>query len=183
MSYFTTSGVAKYDGEKSPERKKNRGIRSFPNGTRLADAISAICSSDTVEENQMNTTLVRLLLSCAAAGALAAGPIALAQAPAPPAPATAAGPPPPPMAAAPPPPPGTYNPAQLPQTQGTVQRFTLTPIGEIDGVILADGTEVHLPPHLTAEIAAAVRIGDRVIVRGYRSPYLPLVVAASITDT
>ncbi len=131
----------------------------------------------------MNTTLVRLLLSCAAAGALAAGPIALAQAPAPPAPATAAGPPPPPMAAAPPPPPGTYNPAQLPQTQGTVQRFTLTPIGEIDGVILADGTEVHLPPHLTAEIAAAVRIGDRVIVRGYRSPYLPLVVAALITDT
>ncbi|HZU91687.1 MAG TPA: hypothetical protein VE993_20720 [Stellaceae bacterium] len=70
----------------------------------------------------------------------------------------------------------------LSRTQGTVRRFTLTPIGEIDGIILADGTEIHLPPHLTAEIAAAVRTGDRVSVQGYRSPYLPLVVAASITD-
>ena len=71
---------------------------------------------------------------------------------------------------------------QLPETRGTVERFTLTPIGELDGVILADGTEVHLPPHLTAQLASAVRVGDTVTVQGYRSAYVPLVVAASITD-
>jgi len=64
-----------------------------------------------------------------------------------------------------------------------VQRFTLTPIGELDGVILTDGTEVHLPPHLTTQLATAVRVGDTVTVRGYRSPSVPLVAAVSITDT
>jgi hypothetical protein len=48
-------------------------------------------------------------------------------------------------------------------------------------VILADGTEVHLPPHLTAQLVDAVRIGDSVVARGYRSPTEPLVVAYSIT--
>ena len=60
-------------------------------------------------------------------------------------------------------PPGAF---QLPETRGTVERFTLTPIGELDGVILADGTEVHLPPHLTAQLASAVRVGDTVTVQG-----------------
>jgi hypothetical protein len=64
-----------------------------------------------------------------------------------------------------------------------VQRFTLTPIGELDGVILTDDTEVHLPPHLTTQLANAVRIGDTVAVQGYRSPSVSLVVASSITNT
>jgi hypothetical protein len=59
----------------------------------------------------------------------------------------------------------------------------LTPIGELDGLMLADGTEVHLPPHLTTQLASAVTVGDSVIVQGYRSPSVPLVVAASLTDT
>src|SRR5260370_778981 len=44
------------------------------------------------------------------------------------------------------------------------------------------GTEVHLPPHLTTQFASAVRVGDTVTVQGYRSSYVPLIVAASITD-
>jgi hypothetical protein len=72
--------------------------------------------------------------------------------------------------------------SQLPETRGTVQRFTLTPIGELDGVILADGTEVDLPPHLTTQLANAVRVGDTVTVQGYRSFYVPLIVAAAISD-
>lgn len=76
-----------------------------------------------------------------------------------------------------------YEGQQLPETRGTVQRFTLTPIGELDGFLLADGTQVHLPPHLSTELAAAVRPGDSVSVRGYRSPSAPLVVAAEVLDT
>jgi hypothetical protein len=139
-------------------------------------------SSDNVKEDQMNAKLFKLLLSCSlAATSNGIGSFALAQAPAPP--------PAPPGAASPPapnavqPPAGTSYANLLPQTQGTVQRFTLTTIGELDGVILADGTEIHLPPHLTTQLASAVKVGDTVTVQGYRSAYAPLIVAASITDT
>lgn len=86
--------------------------------------------------------------------------------------------------AAPPPPPGgaTDSLQQLPETRGTVQRFTLTPRGDLDGFVLADGTDVHVPPHLSTQLAAAVRPGDAVSVRGYRSASVPLVVAAAVTD-
>jgi hypothetical protein len=85
---------------------------------------------------------------------------------------------------APPPPPFSgFDPRQLPETRGVVQRFTLTPRGELDGFLFADGTEVHLPPHLTDQLAAAVRPGDEVSVRGYRSAVAPLVVAMMVTDT
>src|SRR5260370_35847587 len=137
--------------------------------------------SDLVKEDRMNPKLFKLFVSCSAAAMSAAvGSFALAQALAPPPPPRGAASPPPPSAAQPPP--ATYYAGQLPETRGTVQRFTLTPIGEIDGVILADGTEFHLPPHLTTQLASAVRVGDTVTVQGYRSLYVPLIVAASITD-
>src|SRR5437016_10254883 len=41
-----------------------------------------------------------------------------------------------------------WDPAQLPATRGTVKQYTLTPRGDVDGLILSDGTEVKLPPHL-----------------------------------
>jgi len=87
--------------------------------------------------------------------------------------------------APPAPPPGgaTYDLQQLPETRGTVQHFTLTPRGDLDGFVLADGTDVHFPPHLSAQLAAAVRPGDVVSVRGYRSPSVPLVVGAAVTDS
>jgi hypothetical protein len=88
------------------------------------------------------------------------------------------------ITAPPPPPPGApaFDAQQLPETRGTVQRFTLTPRGELDGFLLADGTEVHLPPHLSDQLAAAVRPGDAVSIRGYRSPAAPLIVATTVTD-
>jgi len=86
----------------------------------------------------------------------------------------------------PPPPPGTgapfYDLQQLPETRGTLQRFTLTPRGDLDGFLLADGMQIHVPPHLTAELAAALRPGDPISVRGYRLPNVPLVVAAEVSD-
>jgi len=63
-----------------------------------------------------------------------------------------------------------------------VQRFTLTPRGDLDGFVLTAGTDVHLPPHLSTQLAAAVRPGDSVLVRGYRLATVPLVVAAALTD-
>jgi hypothetical protein len=97
--------------------------------------------------------------------------------PQPPAGPIAAPPPPPPLAAP------AYDTQQWPETRGTVQRFTLTPRGELDGFLLTDGTEVHLPPHLSDQLATAVRPGDPVSIRGYRSPAAPLIVATAVTDT
>jgi hypothetical protein len=104
-----------------------------------------------------------LIFGCAAFLA-AAG--ALAQSP----PAPAAGQPP------------LYDPQQLPAQQGQVRQFTLTPRGDIDGLILTDGTEVKTPPHLSTEMAYSIRPGDVVIIHGLHAAALPLVQAASITD-
>ena len=100
--------------------------------------------------------------------------------PAPPPPAAPTSPAPP--VAAPPPGGPLYDPAQLPSYRGQVQLFTLTPRGDIDGLILTDGTEVKTPPHLSTQIAFTIRPGDAVTVHGLKAATLPLVQAASITD-
>jgi hypothetical protein len=75
-----------------------------------------------------------------------------------------------------------HDPQQLPAQRGLVQQFTLTPRGDIDGLILSDGTEVKTSPHLSTEIAYSVKPGDTVTIHGLRAAALPLVRAVSITD-
>ena len=75
-----------------------------------------------------------------------------------------------------------YDPKQLPAQRGVVQQFTLTPRGDIDGLILTDGTEVKTPPHLSTQIAYSVKPGDAVTIHGLHAAALPLVQALSITD-
>jgi hypothetical protein len=75
-----------------------------------------------------------------------------------------------------------WDPAQLPEIKGLVKQYTLTPRGDVDGLILTDGTEVKLPPHLTGQIVFAVKPGDAVSVRGLRARDLPLVDAASVMN-
>lgn len=75
-----------------------------------------------------------------------------------------------------------WDPSQLPETKGTVKQYTLTPRGDVDGLILSDGTEVKLPPHLTGQVVFAIRPGDAVTIRGLKARALPLVDAASIVN-
>lgn len=75
-----------------------------------------------------------------------------------------------------------YNPDQLPMQRGQVQQFTLTPRGDIDGLILTDGTEVVLPPHLSTQLAYSIKPGDAVVIHGLHAAALPLIRAVSITD-
>jgi hypothetical protein len=58
----------------------------------------------------------------------------------------------------------------------------LIPRGDVDGLVLNDGTEVTLPPHLTSQILFAVRPGDAVTTGGLKTSALPLVEAASVTN-
>ncbi|NPU13029.1 hypothetical protein HL667_01915 [Bradyrhizobium sp. 83012] len=76
----------------------------------------------------------------------------------------------------------TWDASQLPETRGIVKQYTLTSRGDVDGLILNDGTEVKLPPHLTPQIVFAIRPGDGVSVRGLRARALPLVDATAITN-
>jgi len=75
-----------------------------------------------------------------------------------------------------------YDPAQLPATKGRVAQYSLTPRGDVDGLILDDGTEVHLPPHLGTQLVFAVKPGDAVTVRGLRARSVPMVQAMQVTN-
>jgi hypothetical protein len=76
-----------------------------------------------------------------------------------------------------------WDASQLPETRGTVKQYTLTPRGDVDGLILDDGTEVKLPPHLTAQVVFAIHPGDAVSVRGLHARAIALVDASTVTNT
>ena len=75
---------------------------------------------------------------------------------------------------APPPPPRPLAPVQpmplgqpTPTVSGTVQQYLLTPHGEVEGLLLTDGTIVRFPPHLSAALASTVKPGDAATVTGF----------------
>lgn len=76
----------------------------------------------------------------------------------------------------------TYDPNQLPATKGKVAEYSLTPRGDVDGLILTDGTEVHLPPHLSTQLVFAVKPGDAVTIHGLRARAIPMIQAMSVTN-
>src|SRR5437764_647742 len=54
----------------------------------------------------------------------------------------------------------------LPEISGTFERFLINPRGDADGMLLTNGAEVHFPPHMSAELCAAIHAGAIVKVRG-----------------
>lgn len=75
------------------------------------------------------------------------------------------------------------DPAQLPETTGKVGQYLLNPRGDVDGLLLADGTEIHLPPQLGTALVMAVRPGDSVSIRGLKARSGAMVMALSVTNT
>jgi hypothetical protein len=70
----------------------------------------------------------------------------------------------------------------LPVTKGVVAQYSLTPRGDVDGLILQDGTEVHFPPFASTQLVYAVKPGDAVTIHGMKAKALPMVMAMSITN-
>ena len=81
----------------------------------------------------------------------------------------------------PPPPPASMPWGQQMDITGTVRAFVLTPVGEIEGIILTNGTEIHVPPHLTEQVAAAVRPGELLAVRGWNVGVPNFLIATALT--
>lgn len=80
-------------------------------------------------------------------------------------------------------PPGPlYDPNQLPASHGTLQVFSFTPRGDIEGFVLDDGTEVKTPPHLTGAMERAFKPGDKVTIHGLRAASLALIQALSVSN-
>lgn len=52
---------------------------------------------------------------------------------------------------------------------GTLARWLINPNGEADGLLLQDGTQISFPPHLSAELTAMVRPGERIDATGWRA--------------
>jgi hypothetical protein len=75
------------------------------------------------------------------------------------------------------------DPDYLPETRGTVARFLLNPHGEIDGFVIGARAmrQVHVPPHLSKQVARQVGIGDEVRVRGVRPRGADMIAAVSLT--
>ena len=77
---------------------------------------------------------------------------------------------------------GVFDPAQMPVTRGVVAQYDLTPRGDVDGLILSDGIEVHVAPYLGSQLLQNVKPGDSVTIHGLRARVLPLVQAMSVTN-
>lgn len=73
------------------------------------------------------------------------------------------------------------DPKSLPQTSGTVSKFLFNLHGDADGFLLDGEHQIHPPPHLSSELLKAVKVGDKVVVRGVKLRAVDLLVAASIT--
>jgi hypothetical protein len=77
---------------------------------------------------------------------------------------------------------GEFDPAQLPEFKGKVAQYTLSPRGEVDGLILADGTEVQVAPNLSSALVFSVKPGDQVSIRGLKARAVPMIAAVTITN-
>ena len=73
--------------------------------------------------------------------------------------------------------------AQMPVLTGRVERWLVNPGGEVDGLLLTDGTQVAFPPHLSAAAQRLLKPGDGVRVAGWRTPDAPVVRASRLTAT
>lgn len=58
-------------------------------------------------------------------------------------------------------------PTAAPAAQGKVTRLLINPFGEVDGLLLDTGTIVTFPKHMGEQLAAAVKPGDTIEVKGH----------------
>src|SRR5271170_2200815 len=75
-----------------------------------------------------------------------------------------------------------YDPDQLPAFHGKVASYSLTARDEADGLILDDGTEVHISLRLSSELVFAIKPGDVVTVHGLKASASSMVQALSIAN-
>lgn len=61
---------------------------------------------------------------------------------------------------------GSRRPESLVQIPGVVGRYLLNVFGEVDGLILADGLQVHFSPKMSSAMTTAIKPNDPIVLRG-----------------
>jgi len=72
-----------------------------------------------------------------------------------------------------------------PIADGIVDRYLLHPLGDVEGLLLRDGSQLHFTARAAHELIAVVQPGDHVRVHGRRLPPSPIVqpdVIINVTD-
>ena len=64
---------------------------------------------------------------------------------------------------------------------GRLRQWLPNSNGEVDGLLLVDGTQVAFPPHLSAMLLQMMKPGDAVQITGWRTPGAPVVRAVSLS--
>lgn len=72
------------------------------------------------------------------------------------------------------------DPDYLPATHGSVAAVIPNEAGDIDGLLLASGQEVHLPPHFSPALRRRLKLGDTVEIRGVKPRDVDLLVAVAV---
>ncbi len=69
-----------------------------------------------------------------------------------------------------------------PVAEETVSSYLLNPRGQVTGLLLADGTQVHITLRASADTLSHVKPGDRIRISGLRREELPLILPDHIDN-
>jgi hypothetical protein len=72
------------------------------------------------------------------------------------------------------------DPDFLPETFGVVNYVLLNQDAEADGLVLADGTEIHFPPHMGEAVLKVAKPGSTVRIRGVRPRGVRMLAAVGV---
>jgi hypothetical protein len=70
-----------------------------------------------------------------------------------------------------------------PAVTARIKTLLMNPNGDIDGLLLANDTQVNFPPHLSEALMQIARVGDTVSVQGFRGYGAGALHATVITNT
>jgi len=75
------------------------------------------------------------------------------------------------------------DPDSLVPVKSKVERFLFNPRGQADGMILANGTEAHFPPHMSQKVLAGLKPGERVTLYGVKPRSADMIACVAIETT
>lgn len=64
---------------------------------------------------------------------------------------------------------------QRPVAEGDIERYVVDPRGEVEGLLLADGSHLYVTSRAADQLVQALKPGDRVLVYGSRNPDAPII--------
>jgi hypothetical protein len=72
------------------------------------------------------------------------------------------------------------DPDSLSPVKSKVARFLFNPNGDADGMLLANGTEAHFPPHLSEKVLKSIQPGDAVTLYGIKPRAVDMIACIAI---